>query len=699
MSKRIAILGGGPSGLAVLRAFESARRKGAEIPEIVCYEKQSDCGGMWNYNWRTGLDEFGEPVHASMYRYLWSNGPKECLEFADYSFEEHFGRPIPSFPPRAVLHDYIKGRIEKSNVRGYIKLNHAVRHVTYDAGTEKFLVTVKDLKADVLETSAFDYVVCATGHFSTPNVPYFEGVEAFPGRVLHAHDFRSADEFAGKNVLLIGASYSSEDIGIQCMKYGAKSVTFSYRTKAMGFDWPEGFSEVPLLEKVVGKVAHFKDGTRKEVDAIVLCTGYLHHYPFLDDDLRLKSRNRLYPEGLYKGIFWVPNPRFMYIGAQDQFFTFNMFDAQAWYARDVVSAAFRCPMPPPWRPTSRAGWQGRSARRRLADDRLPDRICARTDPRHRLSAPRRGRGGPHVQGVGAPQGREHPHLSRPQPPLDPHRHAGAQAPYAMDAGAGRQPGSLPRHHAQPGRGMNSAGLSMAQAAAPVFTTGAPPRSRPALAPGVERYVVAGGGAQVFTLEPGDRIEIAQLEGGQPVELLAFDAAGRPATEALGLAGQGRAEGLLRILASGAPDAERVRFGLFRRQIDPAAGHAARLFGPDAVAGQSVLLVAERMLHVIVAAPAEAMLVWEQNPATDLLVFLTRAVLRRGADARLPEPLAEPRLDLRINVASAISFEVFEGETIQIIDIEGRQCSDFIAFGRRRWTRAASSASTPPPPAP
>lgn len=343
MSKRIAILGGGPSGLAVLRAFESARRKGAEIPEIVCYEKQGDCGGMWNYSWRTGLDEFGEPVHASMYRYLWSNGPKECLEFADYSFEEHFGRPIPSFPPRAVLHDYIKGRIEKSNVRGYIKLNHAVRHVTYDETSGKFLVTVKDLKADVLETSAFDYVVNATGHFSTPNVPYFEGVEAFPGRVMHAHDFRSADEFAGKNVLLIGASYSSEDIGIQCMKYGAKSVTFSYRTKAMGFDWPEGFSEVPLLEKIVGKVAHFKDGTRKEVDAIVLCTGYLHHYPFLDDDLRLKSRNRLYPEGLYKGIFWVPNTRFMYIGAQDQFYTFNMFDAQAWYARDVILG--RIPLP------------------------------------------------------------------------------------------------------------------------------------------------------------------------------------------------------------------------------------------------------------------------------------------------------------------------------------------------------------------
>ncbi len=160
---------------------------------------------------------------------------------------------------------------------------------------------------------------------------------------MHAHDFRSADEFAGKDVLLVGSSYSSEDIGIQCYKYGAKSITFSWRTKPMGFDWPEGFKEVPLLEKVVGKTAYFKDGFKKEVDAIVLCTGYLHHYPYLDDLLRLKSRNRLYPPQIYKGIFWWGNPKFMYIGAQDQFYTFNMFDAQAWYARDVVLGRIKLP--------------------------------------------------------------------------------------------------------------------------------------------------------------------------------------------------------------------------------------------------------------------------------------------------------------------------------------------------------------------
>ena len=36
----------------------------------------------------------------------------------------------------------------------------------------------------------FDYVVVASGHYSVPNVPSFPGIDRFPGRVLHSHDFR-----------------------------------------------------------------------------------------------------------------------------------------------------------------------------------------------------------------------------------------------------------------------------------------------------------------------------------------------------------------------------------------------------------------------------------------------------------------------------------------------------------------------------
>ena len=362
MTNRIAVIGAGPSGLAALRAFQSAAAKGAEIPEIVCFERQDDWGGLWNYTWRTGLDEFGEPVNCSMYRYLWSNGPKECLEFADYTFDEHFGRPIASYPPRAVLFDYIEGRVKKANVRHLIRFRTAVRHVAHDEGTGKFTVTADDLINDREYDQDFDHVIVASGHFSTPNLPHFPGFDTFNGRVLHAHDFRDALEFKGKDILIIGTSYSAEDIGSQCWKYGCKSVTVSYRTAPMGFGWPDNWQELPLLQKVEGNTCTFKDGSRRDVDAIILCPGYLHHFPFLPDDLRLKTGNRLWPQGLYKGVAWEENPKLFYIGMQDQFYTFNMFDAQAWWARDVILGRITLP--------SKAEMQADSATWRAREEAL-----------------------------------------------------------------------------------------------------------------------------------------------------------------------------------------------------------------------------------------------------------------------------------------------------------------------------------------
>ena len=344
MTTRVAIIGAGPCGLSQLQAFELARQKDAEIPEVVFFEGQQAWGGLWNYTWRTGTDEYGDPVHGSMYRYLWSNGPKECLEFADYTFEEHFGKPIPSFPPREALADYVFARAKRSKLDRYVQLNTIVKHVEYSDDDGNFKVTVRDRSVDVQHTEEFDYVIVATGHFSIPNVPHFEGIEKFPGRVLHGHDFREAREFRGQDILVIGASYSAEDIALQCHKYGAKSVTMSYRTAAMGFKWPETMDERPLLQKLdEDGTAHFKDGSSKNFDAMIMCTGYLHHFPFLEDSLRLKTHNRLSPPGIYKGIFWRDNPKLMYLGMQDQFYTFSMFDLQAWYARDAILGRIALP--------------------------------------------------------------------------------------------------------------------------------------------------------------------------------------------------------------------------------------------------------------------------------------------------------------------------------------------------------------------
>ena len=333
MSK-IAIIGSGPCGLSMLRAFQQAEKNGEKIPEIVCFEKQSDWGGLWNYSWRTGSDQYGDTVPNSMYRYLWSNGPKECLEFADYSFDEHFKKKIPSFPPREVLKDYILGRAKNADIKKYIKFNTLVTKV--QENSDQFSLTSKNKINNKLTTEVFDNVVIASGHFSVPFIPEYKGMNNFPGRILHSHDFRDAEEFRNKKVIILGSSYSAEDIALQCYKYGAESVTIGYRNNPMGFKWPKDVKEVHYLEKLDGKKAIFKDGHTQDADAIILCTGYLHHFPFLEDNLKLKTHNRLYPPKLYKGVAWQDNTKFFYLGMQDQFHTFNMFDAQAWYVRDLI---------------------------------------------------------------------------------------------------------------------------------------------------------------------------------------------------------------------------------------------------------------------------------------------------------------------------------------------------------------------------
>ncbi len=61
--------------------------------------------------------------------------------------------------------------------------------------------------------------------------------------------------------------------------------------------------------------------------------------PLSDDSLRLRSRNRLYPPNLYKGIFWWGNPKMIYFGMQDQYYTFNMFRCASFGTRVTTFSA------------------------------------------------------------------------------------------------------------------------------------------------------------------------------------------------------------------------------------------------------------------------------------------------------------------------------------------------------------------------
>jgi aminomethyltransferase len=99
----------------------------------------------------------------------------------------------------------------------------------------------------------------------------------------------------------------------------------------------------------------------------------------------------------------------------------------------------------------------------------------------------------------------------------------------------------------------------------------------------------------------------------------------------------------------------------------------------------VSVVAQRACTLVVGAPG-GRIVDGEAPASELLVEVRRRVPRAAADIELPAPLVEPRLDFRVERASAESYEVRAGEYIQIIDVRGRQCSDFLAFHRDKLER-------------
>ena len=99
---------------------------------------------------------------------------------------------------------FIKGRWKKADLKKLVTFKTVVRSVTFDDENEKFTVTVENLaEKRVMPSQEFDFVFVAGGHYSVPFVPHYPGIERFPGRVMHSHDFRDACEFKGKRLLVV----------------------------------------------------------------------------------------------------------------------------------------------------------------------------------------------------------------------------------------------------------------------------------------------------------------------------------------------------------------------------------------------------------------------------------------------------------------------------------------------------------------
>jgi len=191
-----------------------------------------------------------------------------------------------------------------------------------------------------------------------------------------------------------------------------------------------------------------------------------------------------------------------------------------------------------------------------------------------------------------------------------------------------------------------------------------------------------------------RLVFRDVEGGQSCEVAFVDSLGRFDPKGLGLArADGAGAGLKAALANGAEGAARTLAALQRRGVDLGCARTATLFGEASPPGATAELIVQRDGALILAAPGRAMSPEAQDTATEIevLVFAKPSVDGAYPPPPLPEPLADPIVDLRIAAATATAYVVKAGEYIQIIDVAGRQCTDFQAMSLRKLDRGKDLA--------
>ena len=187
----------------------------------------------------------------------------------------------------------------------------------------------------------------------------------------------------------------------------------------------------------------------------------------------------------------------------------------------------------------------------------------------------------------------------------------------------------------------------------------------------ERYLIRGGGSLAITLDPGDELEIINPEGLQVGEICVFDRDGKSDMQTIGATANSHAEGF---------KAQAFQSALDKFGFDLAQAQSTRFFIDQSPAGDSVKFTANEFVYCLVAAPGTDMLAEQQDTITDLVAYVYRQACEQESPIiHLPDPLADPTEDRRIEARTAYAYEVKAGDYIQIIDVEGRECSDFQCF--------------------
>ncbi|CAO2813800.1 unnamed protein product [Amaranthus hypochondriacus] len=230
LSLKVAVIGGGVAGII------SSRELQREGHRVTIFEKSDKLGGLWVYDPRVESDPLTHKmVHSSVYFSLRTNLPRVLMSFSDFSFEDrHYGDPR-TFPGHQEVRAFLNDFTTRFGIVDLVQFNSEVIRVErvdgkYNEWMVEWRRTVDDEETgSLLEKDIFDAVVVCNGHGTVPRIAIVPGIEKWPGKQIHSHNYRVPEPFKNQVVVVIGNGASAFDISRDISKF-AKEVHLSCRS-------------------------------------------------------------------------------------------------------------------------------------------------------------------------------------------------------------------------------------------------------------------------------------------------------------------------------------------------------------------------------------------------------------------------------------------------------------------------------------
>jgi hypothetical protein len=265
-------------------------------------------------------------LHGSLYKSLRTNLPRKLMAFRDFPFEAEPG--ISQFVSHERVLTYLNDFAEHFGLYPVIEFTTSIESVK---SVQQSGWHVQSSKGD---EGIFDAVIVGNGHYSKPRVPEIPGMEGFKGQVMHSHNYRTPDSFAGKRVALFGAAASALDISLE-LNQVAEQVYWCAEEHA-GIDVGEEIQRCGMPEKFESRNLKLENGEYlSEIDAFIFCTGYHYRFRFLEEDI--VSVTDHWVHSLYLDLIPPEYPSIAFVGLPFAVIPFPLFELQVkWFTRQLV---------------------------------------------------------------------------------------------------------------------------------------------------------------------------------------------------------------------------------------------------------------------------------------------------------------------------------------------------------------------------